>query len=136
MTGREARFNRQIFVSARWPFYTVFAIGTEIPLNRNAAAVRNGSALLHSPTIAEMTSSSLRVKVKKCGGVAKAGQTSARLKTATRGMPSGVRTDAESLILRFNASRSRDEPRECRDSSIGSFAASANANGTTVQFQG
>ena len=80
--------------------------------NRNASAVRNGGASLHSPTIAEMTSSSLRVKVKKCGVVAKAGQTSARLKTATRGMPSGVRTDAGSLILRFNASRSRDEPRE------------------------
>ena len=134
LTGREARFNRQIFVSARWPFLTVLAIGMEIPLNRNAAAVRNGGASLHSPTIAEMTSSSLRVKVKKCGVVAQAGQTSARLKTATRGMPSGVRTDAGSLILRFNASRSRDEPRECRDSSIGSFAASANANGTTVQF--
>ena len=74
LTGRGARFNRQIFVSARWPFDTVFAIGTEIPLNRNAAAVRNGSALLHSPTIAEMTSSSLRVKVKKCGVVAQAGR--------------------------------------------------------------
>ena len=74
LTGRGARFNRQIFVSARWPFFTVFAIGMEILLNRNTAAVRNGGASLHSPTIAEMTSSSLRVKVKKCGVVAQAGR--------------------------------------------------------------